>query len=191
MASKYKKLLALATAVTVLGMQASVAFAEDTVADDETAPSMVENFVANPGDAEVVLEWDPSTDNVAVYGYYVYIGVSPADGDEDDYEFGSVSVEDGSTSYIVENLTNDLTYYFNVTAYDEAGNESEFSTEAEVTPQESEVGDFTAPTVSDAEALTSSLATVEFSEEIVLPEDGASAFSIESSDGSVLDVIDA
>jgi len=191
MASKYKKLLALATAVTVLGMQASVAFAEDTVAEDETAPSMVENFVATPGDAEVVLEWDPSTDNLAVYGYYVYIGVSPADGDEDDYEFGSISVEDGSSTYTVENLTNDLTYYFNVTAYDEAGNESEFSTEAEATPQESEVGDFTAPTVSDAEALTSSLATVEFSEEVILPEDGASAFSIEASDGSSLDVIDA
>lgn len=188
MASHYKKLVALAAAATILGVQAS-ALAATT--DDKTAPSEVENFEATPGDGEVLLEWDPSTDNVDVAGYYVYIGVSPADGDDDDYEFGSVAVENGDTSYTVENLTNNLSYYFNITAFDAAGNESEFSTELEVTPEESETGDFTAPIVSDAEALTSTLVMVEFSEPVELPDDGASAFNIESSGGDSLDVLDA
>lgn len=188
MASKTKKLVALATTVTVLGLSSSAAFAATT---DSTPPSAVENFVATPGDGEVSLEWDPTTDNVGVDGYYVYIGVTPAEGDDEDYEFGSIAVEDGSTEYVVENLTNDLTYYFSVTAFDAEGNESDFSDEVDATPEESEVGDFTAPTVSDAEALTSTLVSVEFSEDVVLPDDGASAFSLESSDGSSLDIIDA
>jgi hypothetical protein len=192
MASKYKKFAALAVMTTLLGLNAQMAFAEEAEPLDETAPSVVENLAATPGDTEVSLEWDPATDNVGVTGYYLYIGVNPADGDEDDYEFGSVAIEDGTTSYTVDNLTNNLTYYFAVSAFDAEGNESEeYSEEVEATPEESEVGDFTAPTVSDAEALTSTLVMVEFSEEVALPEDGATAFGIESSDGSVLNVIDA
>ena len=192
MASKYKKLAALAVMTTLLGMNAQMAFAAEAAPLDETAPSVVENLEVTPGDEEATLSWDPATDNVGVTGYYLYIGVTPADGDEDDYEFGSVAVEDGSTTYTVENLTNNLTYYFAVTAFDAEGNESEdYSEEVESTPEESEVGDFTAPTVSDAEALTSTLAMVEFSEKVSLPDDGATAFSIEASDGSSIDVIDA
>jgi len=184
--------MALAVTVSLLGMQANAAFAE-VVEDDKNPPSMVENLEAVPGDSEVTLSWDPATDDMGVLGYYLYVGVNPADGDDDDYEFGSISVEDGLTTYTVDSLTNNLSYYFAVTAYDEAGNESEdFSNEVEVTPQESEVGDLTAPTVSDAEALTSSLVMVEFSEPVMLPEDdGATAFSLEASDGSGLDIIDA
>jgi hypothetical protein len=192
MASKYKKFAAFAVITTLLGMQTHVVLAAEGDPLDETPPSVVENLTVTPGDESVTLSWDPATDNVGVAGYYLYTGVNPADGDENDYEFGSVAVENGATSYTLENLTNNLTYYFAVTAFDAEGNESEvYSSEVESTPEESEVGDFTAPTVSDAEALTSTLVMVEFSEEVAIPEDGASAFSLEATDGSLLDVIDA
>ncbi len=191
MTSKYQKIFSAFVFTALLSAQSPAVFAASSVLDDTTPPSVVENFSATPGDGEVSLTWDPSTDDVSVYGYYVYIGVSPAEGNIEGYEFGSIAVENGATSYTVDNLTNNLTYYFNVSAYDEAGNESALTQEVEATPQESEVGDFSAPTVSDAEALTSTLVSVEFSEEVMLPEDAASAFSIESGDGEVLNILDA
>ena len=45
--------------------------------------------------------------------------------------------------------------------------------------------------MTDASALTSTLLTVEFSEDIVLPSGAASAFSIESAEGEMLEIYDA
>lgn len=185
MAKYLKKIIATAVALA-LGVNALAVFAADT-----TEPSDVEGLVAYPGDGEVTLEWDPATDDTAVTGYYIYSGLSSVTDDGGTYTFGSTDAGD-VTSYTMEGLSNDVTYYFAVTAYDEAGNESiNYSFEAEATPESADTGDFSSPTVSDAEAISNTLVEVTFSEDLVLPDDGASAFSVEASDGTSLEILDA
>ena len=159
--------------------------------ENEGVPSEVENLQAFPGDGEATLTWDAATDDIGVEGYYVYTGLESVEENGGGYTFGSVDAGD-STTYIMENLTNGVTYYFAVTAYDEDGNESPFySKEADVTPESSELGDFTAPTVSSATAVTSTLVEVVFSEEVELPSDPTTAFALESTDGTAIPVLDA
>ncbi len=184
--AKYLKRLIATAAVLALGVNALTAFAADT-----TEPSDVEGLVAYPGDGEVTLQWDPATDDTAVTGYYIYSGLSSVSEDGGSYTFGSTDAGD-ITSYTMEGLSNDVTYYFAVTGYDEAGNESvNYSFEADATPVSADTGDFSSPTVSDAEALSNTLVQVTFSEDLVLPDDEASAFSAEASDGTALEILDA
>ncbi|MBT4384975.1 LPXTG cell wall anchor domain-containing protein [Candidatus Peregrinibacteria bacterium] len=188
MAKRFKKLFALsALTLLLVGTQSALTFA----ADDESSPSDVENLAAFPGDSQVTLSWDPATDDTGVAGYFLYSGLSSVEDGGGSYTFGALDVED-VTSYTMESLSNNITYYFAVTAYDAAGNESEFfSGEAESTPETSEVGDFTEPTVTSASATTSTLVEVQFSEEVELPADGSTAFSIEAQAGGALEVYDA
>ncbi|MBI3804987.1 MAG: fibronectin type III domain-containing protein [Nitrospirae bacterium] len=69
---------------------------------------------------QAVLTWDPSPD--AVSGYKVYTGTVSG------IYLTAVDVGTGTT-YTVPNLIDGLTYYFAVTAYDGAGNESPSSNE--------------------------------------------------------------
>ncbi len=187
MANFLRKFLALGATLTLLMGQTLVAFAADI-----TAPSDVEGLEAFPGDEEVTLSWDAATDDTDVTGYFIYTGLNSVSEDGGSYSLGSTDAGD-VLSYTMDTLTNGVTYYFAITAYDAEGNESEFySLEAEATPQESETGDFTEPTVSDAEAITGTLVEVSFSEDVVLPEENPeAAFSIEASDGETLEVLDA
>jgi hypothetical protein len=163
----------------------------EEVAEDTTEPSDVENILAIPGDGEVTLTWDPATDDTAVTGYIVYSGLTSVIVDEGEYTFGATNVGN-VVSYTMENLSNEVTYYFSVTAFDANENESlHYSTEVEATPAEGETGDFTSPTVSDANAVSSTLVEVEFSENVVLPSDAGSAFSIVATDGTAIEVLDA
>lgn len=174
--------LALLAALTLSPLSA--------LAEDASAPSDVENLEVTPGDESATLQWDPATDDTAVDGYYVYYGLDSVPEDADDY----IGYEDAgdATEYTMENLTNGMTYYFAVVAYDEAGNVSEeYSNEAETTPEEAETGDYTAPTVKGAEAMTSTLVEVEFSEAVALPADPSGAFSIVGTDGNNIEIIDA
>lgn len=181
-----KRFVALAATLMLLGTQA-IAFAADTV-----VPSDVENLEATPGDGEVTLEWDAATDNTGVAGYYVYSGLSSVTENGGSYTFGSEDTKSSDATYTVGNLSNDVTYYFAVTAYDAEGNESEFySVEVEATPTAGETEDTTEPTVTSANALTSTLVEVEFSEEVSLPTAAETAFSIESAGGDSLEVLDA
>ena len=183
--------LTLATLAWVVSpLMASAEVVEDSEGDT-AVPSEVENFQAFPGDGEATLTWDAATDDIGVAGYYVYTGLESVEENGGGYTFGSVSAGD-TTTYIMENLTNGVTYYFAVTAYDEDGNESPFySEEVEVTPESSELGDFMAPTVSSATAITSTLVEVVFSEEVELPSDPTTAFALESTDGTAIQVLDA
>jgi hypothetical protein len=71
--------------------------------------------------AQVTLAWDPNTDP-DLSGYRIYYGLL-----SDQY---SSSVDVGNrTSYTVANLENGKTYYFAATAYDQIGDESDFSNE--------------------------------------------------------------
>ena len=163
----------------------------EVVEDDASAPSEVENLQAFPGDGEATLTWDAATDDTGVEGYYVYTGLESVEQNGGGYTFGSVDAGN-STTYVMDNLTNGVTYYFAVTAYDDDGNESPYySKEVEVTPESSELGDFTAPTVSSATAVSSTLVEVVFSEEVELPTDTSSAFALESTDGTAIQILDA
>jgi len=167
------------------------AFALNAVALS-TPPADVSGLSAEPSDGTVTLQWGAATDDQGVKGYYVYAGLSSVeDAGDGFYTYGSTDVGN-VTQYVYQGLSNDVTYYFAVTAYDADGQESEFySNEVEATPSEATTVDVTAPKVLSVTALASTMVELEFSEDVVLPKDGSTAFSIESSAGENLDVVDA
>lgn len=83
---------------------------------DATPPTIPLNvLVTAVSSSTVTLSWSPSSDNVGVTGYKVYVdGLSLV-------SLGNV------TSYQVTGLTQSTTYSFNITAFDAEGNESQFS----------------------------------------------------------------
>lgn len=136
------------------------------------------------GDGEVTLQWDVATDNVGVKGYYVYYADKSVitNSDKDEYD---EKVDTGNViTYSVTGLTNDTKYYFAVTAYDAAGNESEsYSMEVSATPSASSGAgsgqDSTAPTVALATAANSTTVKIVFSEKVKLPSTNpATAFNV-------------
>ncbi len=72
------------------------------------------------------LQWSASSDS-RVIGYRVYWGTTSGG-----YQARGTGAQPngGSTSHLIGGLLSKQTYYFAVTAYDNAGNESAFSTEA-------------------------------------------------------------
>ena len=88
---------------------------------DSNPPAVPTGLFAARGDGSVALAWADNEENDFAF-YRVYVdGVLTADAV---YE----------TSYIVENLTNDTTYSFSVSAVDEGGNESAPSSPVSATP---------------------------------------------------------
>lgn len=192
MANVLQKMARTLTLLSMLSLSSSALVSAEVVADAELAdvPSDVENLEAFPGDSEVTLTWDAATAEGGVDGYTVYMGLKSYE-EAETYNLGDTDVGD-KTTYVVDGLTNGMTYYFAVKAYDENENTSEdYSNEAEATPESSNVGDYTGPMVSRAEAVSSTLVQVEFSEDVVLPTDGASAFALEASDGTFVEVLSA
>jgi fibronectin type III domain protein/calcineurin-like phosphoesterase family protein len=76
---------------------------------DTTAPSAPSGLSAQSGQTSVVLSWSPSSDNVGVAGYNVYLG-------------NSRIASTVGTSYTATGLTCGTSYAFGVEAYDAAGN---------------------------------------------------------------------
>lgn len=155
-------------------------------AEDKIEPSDVSNLKAQPGDAEVTLTWDASTDNVSVTGYKIYRGTRAVKSEEESYDLPVVPVTGNVKTYTVKNLTNDKTYYFAATAVDAAGNESiSFSNEASAKPQAglhaaAIEDDGKAPQVKKVSSEDTITVLVEFSEPVKLPEEQPqSAFKIE------------
>ncbi len=185
-----KKLFSLLAGLTLLFSLTSTVFAAD-----EITPSDVENVVAEAGDEVVILSWDAAIDNEAVTGYFVYSGLASVDAEDEEYDFGSQDVGD-VLSAEVSGLENGTTYYFAVTAYDAAGNESpSYSFEVDATPEEGGdiEADDEAPTVVTAEAVSMVEVDVEFSEEVALPETNPEqAFVVENDETfELLEVLDA
>ncbi|MBN2524740.1 MAG: fibronectin type III domain-containing protein, partial [Bacteroidales bacterium] len=84
---------------------------------DVTVPSIPENLKLVICTAtEIFFSWDNSTDNVGVAGYRIL---------RDDIETG----ESIKNSYIDTELEPETEYHYKVSAFDDEGNESEFSTE--------------------------------------------------------------
>jgi hypothetical protein len=156
--------------------------------EDIIPPDDVENVQIQVFDQSAVLSWDVATDNVGVEGYNIYYGTEPVTAESGEY---TETIDAGDViEYLVEGLENEETYYFAVTAYDAAGNESEnYSEEVSGTPDatygppparfDHEAADEEPPAVSDAQALDNETVQVMFSEAVVLPpENPENAFSI-------------
>ncbi len=80
---------------------------------------------AGPTGATATLAWDPVNDP-SVQGYNVYYGTSSR-------QYQTYANAGLSTTYTVANLQPGTTYYFDVTAYNSAG-ESGYSDEVSATP---------------------------------------------------------
>ena len=165
-----------------------------TVAVADTAyPSDVNNVKAVGKDKMITLTWDASTDNVGVKGYKIFYGIQSVSVDSASYTQGPVDTGNVLT-YDVKNLENGKTYYFAITAYDAAGNESEFySNEVSATASASPLpaaDDKVAPKVTSATAEFNTSVKVVFSEAVQLPTTKPeSAFTIkEDLAGSALAV---
>lgn len=152
---------------------------------DATYPADVDGVKAVAGDKMVTLSWNAATDNVGVTGYKIFYGPSSVSNDGASYTMGPVDVKNVLT-YDVKNLENGKAYYFAVTAYDAAGNESEFySTEVSATPKAAgapatpAADDKVAPKVVSAVAVYKNSLKVTFSEAVQLPATKAeAAFSV-------------
>lgn len=96
------------------------------VVNDLNPPAPPTNLVALPGDEVVVLDWDDNTEP-DLQEYVIYFSTTMGGPYE---EFDS----DDPSIFPIFGLTNDVTYYFVVTAKDSDGFESGFSNEASATP---------------------------------------------------------
>ena len=79
-------------------------------------------------DATVKVSWDANSEG-DLAGYKVYYGQASGN-------YSQVVDLGNKTTVDVKNLTRGRTYYFAVTAYDQSGNESGFSTEVSIAIQE-------------------------------------------------------
>ncbi|MEJ2629158.1 MAG: fibronectin type III domain-containing protein, partial [bacterium] len=115
-------------------------------------------------ETDIHLQWDATTGSVIVSwtansepdlaGYKVYYGM-----ESKNY---SQFVNAGNTTiYSIGTLTAGQTYYFAVTAYDESGNESDWSTEVSF-----EVQDTEPPEIVKAFCMKNDLVVVEFNEKL-------------------------
>lgn len=168
------KLLSVVSAVAVVMVSSFTAFAADT-----KNPSDVVNIKGTAMNGAVKLTWDEATDDTGVAGYDVHYGLNTVTETGQSYD---VSKDVGDvTEYTVSDLENGTKYYFSVTAYDDAGNESlRWGKEIQVTPDADAAGDEEAPKVSKVEAMNEEEVKVVFSEEVVLPaEKPEESFTIE------------
>ena len=172
----------MATAIVATAVPLS-AYADDDFDACPECPKSVVELTATPLNASVALEWSESTDDVGITGYRVYYGTSSVG--ETDQTYDSDTDAGLVTELTLSELENSTAYYFSVVAYDADENESPYwSPEATATPEEDLGGeDSEGPQVSDVEAINSTEVSVEFSEEVILPEtDPQDAFSIENDD---------
>ena len=106
--------------------------------NDTVAPSVPTGLTAAAvSSSQINLKWSPSTDNVAVTGYYVYLN---------DKALGTAT----STSYSHTGLTAGTTYNYRVSAYDAVPNHSAWTASVAATTASASGGggsDTTAPSV--------------------------------------------
>ena len=95
---------------------------------DRLGPAAPAGLVATAGNGVVILEWTPGGEP-DLGGYRLYRSAAQGSGYSK-----MVSVDKKFSRYVDNTVTNDVTYYYVVTAFDVAGNESAFSDEVSITP---------------------------------------------------------
>ena len=117
-----------------------------TTAADVTEPSVPTNLaVVSTTSNTATISWDASTDAIGVAGYYIY---------RDTVKIATRS----SPRFIDKNLAASTAYDYQVSAYDDAGNESALTAAVEAT---TDAPDITAPTFPTGHNLVVTLETVE------------------------------
>jgi photosystem II stability/assembly factor-like uncharacterized protein len=106
-----------------------------------TAPAAPQNLTAIAGNGQVTLKWNKNKESDFLR-YRIYRGTSPNPTTKVDSSTASIL----DTVKLITGLTNSTTYYFRITAMDNANLESGFSNEVNATP--TAVVDNTPPTVS-------------------------------------------
>ena len=76
---------------------------------DNQAPTAPSNLSVLPGTASTTLQWNASSDNVSVAGYYIYVN-------------GFKSYTTSNLNFTLYGLTKGQSYYFSVRAFDPSGN---------------------------------------------------------------------
>jgi endonuclease I/fibronectin type 3 domain-containing protein len=104
-----------------------------TCGADTTPPSAPGLLQAVAGDGEVLLDWPDNLES-DLAGYNIYRATDPANGPWTVLNSSLLSASD----YLDENVVNGTTYYYVVTAKDDAGNESTPSNVAEATPNDAQ-----------------------------------------------------
>jgi chitodextrinase len=93
------------------GLAAAMPLKARAQSADTQAPTVPTGLIASPSGNEVTLRWNPSTDNVGVTGYYIYLNDKPL-------------TTTGGTSFVHKGLKNGTTYNYRVSAYDAVPNHS-------------------------------------------------------------------
>jgi fibronectin type 3 domain-containing protein len=95
-------------------------------------PAAPANLNGTSGDQEIQLTWD-ANDEDNLSGYNLYRSTSSFSGASDmDPVNGSETIQ--NPAFTDTNLENGTTYFYRITAVSEEGNESEESSELEITP---------------------------------------------------------
>ncbi len=95
---------------------------------DRLGPAAPAGLVATAGNGVVVLEWTPNGEP-DVAGYRIYRSSEQGSGYSK-----MISVSSTVSRYVDNSVTNGVTYYYVVSAFDLAGNESAYSKEVSITP---------------------------------------------------------
>ncbi len=98
---------------------------------------------AAPGDAKVTLTWGTGQAS-DVASFKIYRDTEPGVATNAAHLLATQPIDDGTT-YVDNDVVNGTTYYYKITAVDEADNESEASTQVSATPVPDP--DLTAPAV--------------------------------------------
>ena len=174
-----KKFLALAASLGILATPGGAFFDEnvDELVANVNSESVV-NVVATGGDGNVILMWDPKTneDEEEASQYRIEYGEnSVVDGMASEYD-SSRETPDSLPGDKITGLKNGTEYFFAVTALFEDGTESVRSEEVSATPTGT-IGEsvLSAPIVSAAKANGSTVIEVVFSEDVMLPEESPEA----------------
>lgn len=123
--------IASVTSVPLKGHTAAILMKTGVVNSlDATAPSVPTGLAGVASTTQIGLSWNPSTDNVAVAGYYVYLNDTPL-------------ATTTATSFTHRGLISGVTYSYRVSAYDAVPNHSAWTaTPVSITTATSSVGTF-------------------------------------------------
>ncbi|MFQ6610793.1 MAG: FG-GAP-like repeat-containing protein, partial [Fidelibacterota bacterium] len=94
----------------------------------DIAPSVPSNLTATPGNQQITLKWNQNAESDFAK-YIIYGGSSSSPTTKVD---STTSISD--TTKTITGLTSGTTYYYRITAVDNAGNESGYSNEVNATP---------------------------------------------------------